>query len=56
MIEDGFTINKFDKCVYNKTVENAYIIVCLYVDDMLIFGTIIRVVESTKRCIPTTLT
>ena len=38
-----------DKCVYMKTVENACIIVCLYVDDMLILGTNIKIIKSTKR-------
>jgi len=49
MIKDGFTINKYDKCVYTKTVENAYIIVCLYVNYMLILETNIEVIKSTKR-------
>ena len=49
MIKDGFTINECDKCVYTKTVKNACIIVCLYVDDMLILGTNINVIKSTKR-------
>ena len=34
---------------YTKTVKNAYIIVCLYVDDMLILRTNIDVIKSTKR-------
>ena len=49
MIKDGFTINECDKCVYTKTVKNACIIICLYVDDMLILGTNIEIIESTKR-------
>ena len=49
MIKDGFTINKCDKCVNTKTVGNAYIIVCLYIDDMLILGTNIEVIKSSKR-------
>ena len=49
MIKDGFTINECDKCVYTKTVGNACIIVCLYVDDMLILGTNIEIIKSTKR-------
>ena len=49
MIKDGFTINECDKCVYTKTVENACIIVCLYVDDMLILGTNIKIINSTKK-------
>ena len=49
MIKDGFTINECDKCVYTKIVGNACIIVCLYVDDMLILGTNIEIIKSTKR-------
>ena len=48
MIKNGFTINECDKYVYTKTVENAYIIVCLYVDT-LILGTSIKVIKSTKK-------
>jgi len=49
MIKNGFTINEYNKCVYTKTVENAYIIVCLYVDYMLILETNIEVIKSIKR-------
>ena len=49
MIKDGFTINECDKCVYTKTVGDACIIICLYVDDMLILGTNSEVIKSTKR-------
>jgi len=42
MIKDGFTINECDKCVYTKTLENTCIIICLYVDDMLILETILK--------------
>ena len=49
MIKDGFTIIECDKCVYTKAVGDACIIVCLYVDDMLILGTNIEVIKSTKR-------
>jgi len=48
-ISKGFTINECDKCVYIKTVENTYIIVCLCVDDRLILETNIEVIKSTKR-------
>ena len=48
-VKDGFTINECDKYVYTKIVENACIIVCLYVDDMLILGTNIEVIKSIKR-------
>ena len=49
MIKDGFTINECGKCVYTKTVRNTCFIVCLYVDDMLILGTNIEIIKSTKR-------
>jgi len=49
MIKYGFTINKYDKCVCTKIVENACIIICLYIGDMLILGTNIRVIKSPKR-------
>ena len=49
MIKDGFTINECDKCVYTKTVGNACIIVCLYVVDMLILETNLKIIKSTKR-------
>jgi len=49
MIKDGLTINKCDKRVYTEIVGNAYIIVCLYIHDMLILGTNIKVIKSTKR-------
>jgi len=49
MIRNGFTINKCDKCVYTKTIRNVCINVCLYVDDVLIPGTNIRIIKSTKK-------
>ena len=48
MIKNEFTINECDKCIYTKTIGNACIIVCLYVD-MLILGTNIEIIKSTKR-------
>ena len=49
MIKDEFIINECDKCVYIKTVGGACIIICLYVDDMLILETNIEIIKSTKR-------
>ena len=48
MIKNGFTINKCNKCVYTKVVENTYIILRFYVDDMLNLGTNIEVIKSIK--------
>ena len=38
-----------DKCVYVKDTEYEYIIVCLYVDDMLLVGIIDKMITSTKN-------
>ena len=48
MIESGFKINECDKCVYVKNTENGYVILCLYVDDMLIMGSCEKMIKSTK--------
>ena len=48
---NGFSINIVDKCIYSKIENNSCIIICLYVDDMLIFGTNLQVVIETKSFI-----
>ncbi|CAA0834987.1 cysteine-rich RLK (RECEPTOR-like protein kinase) 8, partial [Striga hermonthica] len=48
MIECGFKINECDKCVYVKDTEKGYVILCLYVDDMLIVGSNDKIIKSTK--------
>ncbi|GJR13592.1 retrovirus-related pol polyprotein from transposon TNT 1-94 [Tanacetum coccineum] len=40
---------KCDKCVYVKQYKNAFVIICLYVDDMLIMGTNMDVINQTKK-------
>jgi hypothetical protein len=35
--------------VYIKSIDNEYMIISLYVDDILVFGTSMNVVYSTKR-------
>jgi len=49
MLSNGFKINECDKCVYVKNTKNEYVIICLYVDDMLIIGSNIEVIKATKR-------
>ena len=49
MMSNGFRINKCDKCVYIKDTANGYIIVCFYVDDMLIIGSNNDIIKATKR-------
>ena len=49
MLANGFKINECDKCVYIKNVMNHEVIVCLYVDDMLIMSKEIDDINATKR-------
>ena len=49
MMSNGFKINECDKCVYVKDTENGYVILCLYVDDMLIVGSNDRMIKNTKK-------
>ena len=48
LISNGFSINDVDKCIYSKVENNPCIIICLYVYDMLVFGTNLQVVIETK--------
>ena len=45
---NDFKTNESDKCIYYKSFNNAHVIICLYVDDLLIFGTNIDVINTTK--------
>lgn len=49
MIESRFKINECDKCAYVKDTKDKYVILCLYVDDMLIVGSDNKMIESTKN-------
>ena len=40
--------NEYNSCVYPKYNEHGIVIICIYVDDMLIFGTSIKVIKPTK--------
>ncbi|MCQ7056711.1 hypothetical protein M9Y08_18315, partial [Clostridioides difficile] len=48
MLSNGFKINECDKCVYIKGNADSFVIVCLYVDDMLILGKDNDLIHSTK--------
>ena len=48
MLANGFKINECDKCVYIKDTPNHQVIVCLYVDDMLIISRDISDINATK--------
>ena len=53
MLTNDFKINECDKCVYVKDTENGYVILCQYVDDMLIIGNDHKMVKSTKAMLIT---
>ncbi|KAL0373734.1 UNVERIFIED_CONTAM: Retrovirus-related Pol polyprotein from transposon TNT 1-94 [Sesamum radiatum] len=48
LITNGYRTNASDTCVYSKSFGLDYVIICLYVDDMLIFGTNLMVINDTK--------
>ena len=48
MLANGFKINECDKCVYIKNAMNHEVIVCLYVDDMLIMSKDIDDINAIK--------
>ncbi|KAK1696564.1 hypothetical protein QYE76_013261 [Lolium multiflorum] len=45
---DGFAVNEAGKCVYYRHGGGEGIILCLYVDDILIFGTNMEVINEVK--------
>ena len=44
----GFVANEADKCVYYRHGGGEGVILCLYVDDILIFGTNLKVIQEVK--------
>jgi hypothetical protein len=48
VISNGFRLNETDKCIYFKMFDSNIVIICLYVDDMLIFSNSISCIKDTK--------
>ncbi|PWA89720.1 zinc finger, CCHC-type [Artemisia annua] len=49
ILSSGFSLNQSDKCIYSRFDSSCSgVIICLYVDDMLIFGTDQQQVDETK--------
>ncbi len=46
ILSSGFKINE---CVYMISTKKGSVIVCLYVDDMLIFDSNLEMIQSTKK-------
>ena len=49
MMTNGFKINECDNYVYVKNTERGSVIICLYVDDILIMGSNNEVIKTTKK-------
>ena len=49
----GFAVNEADSCVYYRYGGGKGVILCLYVDDILIFGTDIDVINEVKSFLST---
>ena len=49
MLENGFKSNECDTCIYTKSYENSHVIISLYVDNMLIFGSNSHIINETKN-------
>jgi hypothetical protein len=48
LISAGFSINEADRCVYYRHGGGQGVILYLYVDDILIFGTSLDVINEVK--------
>jgi hypothetical protein len=49
MLFNEFKINELNKCVYIKNTYTDYVIVCFYMDDILILGINDHIIKSTKK-------
>ena len=49
MLKDGFTMTEEDHCVYIKCSNNHFIIISLYVDDILKAGNYKKLIDVTKK-------
>ena len=49
MLKDGFIMMEEDHCVYIKRSNNHFIILSLYVDDILIAGNYKKLIDVTKK-------
>ena len=48
IVSNGFNIHESDKCVCSRFNRNKCVIICLHVDDMLIFGIDSESIKLTK--------
>ncbi|WVZ55766.1 hypothetical protein U9M48_006388 [Paspalum notatum var. saurae] len=55
LISAGFAVNEANSCMYYRYGGGKRVILCLYVDDILIFGTDIDVINEVKSFLSTKL-
>jgi hypothetical protein len=48
LISVGFSVNEVDRCMYYRHGGGQRVILCLYVNDILIFGTSLNVINEVK--------
>ena len=48
VVQFGFIVHEHDKCIYFKNFGNKYIILCLYIDDILILETSLDGIQKVK--------
>jgi len=48
MLLNEYKVNESDKCIYHKHLNNICTIICLYEDNLLIFGLNIHVMNYVK--------
>jgi hypothetical protein len=48
LISAGFSVNEANRCVYYGYARGQGVILCLHVDDILIFGTSLDVINEVK--------
>ncbi|GAA0141146.1 transmembrane signal receptor [Lithospermum erythrorhizon] len=49
LVRNGYTVNNSDSCMYSEVFRSDCVIICLYVDDMLILGNTLDVVNKTRE-------
>ena len=49
LTSNGFSVNEADTCVYYRYGGGEAVMLCLYVDDILIFGSNLNVIEEVKK-------
>ena len=51
LVDNNFVVNSSDTSVYSKMIGSDCVIICLYVDDMLIFSPNVNVINETKNLV-----